>query len=138
MRLRFCGLAVVFSPDGSEVHDPGVLRQFHGYRLDEYATDYIGGTPLEDGLVAAMERSGEMWFEYRAGYLLQVFMEFKPTRKLTEAELAWLKPDVLGQWSDGMGECVFIESGPLKDYKLQPLSPQEAGEPEYPHTEWIA
>lgn len=85
-----------------------------------------------------MERSGEMWFEYHSGPLLRVLMEYKPTRRLTEAELARLKSDALGQRSDGMGECVFIESGPLEDCKLQPLTPDEADDPDYPRVEWVA
>jgi hypothetical protein len=101
-------------------------------------TDYIGGTPEEDEIVAALERSGQLRFALREGESsLRVVSTFVARRPLTTAELNWLRKDTLGQWSDGMGESVFVPSGPFKDFKLQPLSEDEVTAQGYPFVDVI-
>ena len=64
--------------------------------------------------------------------MLRVLSTFDATRPLSTSELNWLRMDTLGQWSDGMGECLFVPSGPFKDYKLQPLIEDEVTASSYP------
>jgi hypothetical protein len=140
MRYIIWGWATVFDADGREVTDRDVLRQLSVFVDEEdlFATDYIGGTPEENAIVAALERSGQLRFALRDGEgSLRVLTEYVARRALTAAELRWLCEYTLGQWSDGMGECVFVPSGPFADYKLQPLSKHEVSGTEYPFVEVV-
>src|SRR5262245_23548382 len=132
MRYVIWGWAAVFDPDGQEVNDLAILRQLAGFVDEEdlYATDYIGGTPEEDEIAAALERSGQIRFALHEGERsLRVLSTFVARRPLTASELDWLRNDTLGQWSDGMGECIFVPSGPLKDFSIHPLSEYEVKAP---------
>ena len=135
LRYVIWGWATVFDPEGREVHDRAVRQQLAGFvdKEDLYATDYIGGTPDEDEIAGALERSGQLLFSlHERETILRVLLTFVARRRLTAAELDWLRADTLGQWSDGMGESVFVPSGPLAEYKLQPLSQCEVADPGYP------
>jgi hypothetical protein len=135
MRYIIWGWAAVFDTDGREVHDRAILQQLAGFvdAEDLHATDYIGGTSEEDEIVSALERSGLLRFVLRDRETsLRVQFTFVARRWLTTTEVDWLRVYTLGQWSDGMGECVFVPSGPLEGYKLQPLSQHEVAEPSYP------
>ncbi len=134
------GWAAVFDLAGREVTDVAVLRQLAGFvnEEDAPATDYIGGTPEEDTIAEALEPSGQLRFTLRDGERrLRVFNEYVARRPLTPAELRWLGDYTLGQWSDGMGEYVFVPSGPFEGYKLQPLDQHEVAAPEYPFIEEV-
>lgn len=135
MRYIIWGWAAVFDREGHEVTDLAVLRQLAGFvdAEDLFATDYIGGTPDEDELARALVRSGQLRFALWEGEAsLRVFSAFDARRALTPAELDWLRRDTLGQWSDGMGECLFVPNGPYEGYKLQPLDEWEAATVGYP------
>jgi hypothetical protein len=135
VRYVIWGWAAVFDSDGGRVTDRAILRQLADFVDDDdlLATDYIGGTPEEDTIAEALEPSGRLRFSLRDGEpMLRVVNEYAARRPLTAAELRWLGEYTLGQWSDGMGECVFVPSGPFEGYKLQPLGEQEVDDPEYP------
>jgi hypothetical protein len=130
------GWAYVFAPNGEEVRDRAAFRLLSGYLVDQYATDHLGGTEPEDALAVALERSGQLRFVYEEGEeRMRAVSAYRAKRRLTDAELALLVRDTLGQWSDGMGECVFIMSGPLKDHKLQPLTELRFNRAGYPYIE---
>lgn len=138
MRYVIWGWAVVFDPEGNEITDLKVLRQLAGFVDEEdfLATDYIGGSPEEDAIASALEPSGRLRFAIRDGEpSLRVFNEYLARRSLSPAELQWLRTYTLGQWSDGMGECIFVPNGPLAGCKLQPLGEDEVAVPEYPFVE---
>lgn len=136
MKYVIWGWTTVFNPDGAEVRDHTVFRQLSGYLVDLYATDYIGGTEPEDALASALERSGQLRIEYREGEdCMRVVSVYVTKRALSAGECALLVGTTLGQWSDGMGESVFVEAGPFEDFKLQPLSERVAGVPDYPFVE---
>jgi hypothetical protein len=141
VRYVVWGWAAVFDPDGGLVADRSVLRDLSGYVDDEdlCATDYLGGTDEEDRLAAALERGGRLRFDLRDGEeWLRVFNEYHANRPLSESEVARLREYTAGQWSDGMGECVFVPRGPYKDYKLQPLDRHEVSAADYPFVEVVA
>lgn len=69
--------------------------------------------------------------------MLRTLSEHVPRRPLMAAELRCLTEYALGLWSDGMGECVFVPSGPFEGDKLQPLGEHETDAPEYPFIEVI-
>jgi hypothetical protein len=135
---RIWGWSVVFDDEENHVSDCIVLEELSHFVDDEdlYATDFMGGTPLEDTLAEALERSGQLRFEFRPNEpLLRINTDFVANRRLSANELEWLKADTLGQWSDGMGECLFVPRGPFKGYKLQPLDSSEVDETDYPFVE---
>jgi hypothetical protein len=106
---------------------------------DLYATDYLGGTDEEDRLATALERSGRLRFDLRDGEeWLRVFNEYRANRPLSASEVGCLREYTAGQWSDGMGECVFVPRGPYKEFKLQPLDRDEVSAAEYPFVEFVA
>jgi hypothetical protein len=83
-----------------------------------------------------LEPTGRLRFELHDDEeMLRVVNEYVARRRLTAAELQWLSEYTLGQWSDGMGECVFVPSGPFEDYKLQPLDKHEIEVSLYPFIE---
>ena len=132
------GWAVAVDPEGRVVDDPAILDELAGFIDEEdlYATDYIGDTPPEDAIAAALERSGQLRFALKAGEAsLRVFTTFVSRRPLTSEELDWLRYYVLGQWSDGMGESLFVPSGPFENYQLQPLGEHEVEATGYPFVE---
>jgi hypothetical protein len=138
LRYTIWGWAGVFAPDDHEVTDPLILRQLANFVDEEdlYATDYLGGNAQEDTVATALERSGRLRFAFReAEGRLRVLNEYRSRRPLTGAEIEYLCRYTLGQWSDGMGECVFVPSGPFKNYHLQPLDKHEVVEREYPFVE---
>lgn len=140
MQYVIWGWATVFDPDGQEVHDLAILSQLAGFvdAEDLFATDYIGGTPEEDEIAAILERSGQLRFALKEGEAsLRVLFTFVARRPLTTSQLNWLRKDTLGQWSDGMGECVIVPSGQFKDFKLQPLSEDEVAMSGYPFINMI-
>ncbi len=135
MRYVIWGWATVFDPDGEEITDLDVLFQLAGIvdQDDSPATDYIGGTPQEDVIAAALEPSGRLRFALRDGEgMLREVNEYVARRPITAEELRWLGEFTLGQWSDGMGECVFVTSGPFDRYKIQPFDKHEVAAAEYP------
>jgi hypothetical protein len=135
MRYVIWGWAAVFNAEGGEVTDRDVLRQLADFvdEDDSPATGYIGGTPEQDAIAEALEPSGRLRFSLRDDEpMLRVVNEYVARRPLTAAELRWLGEYTLGQWSDGMGECVFVPSGQFEGYKLQPLDEHEVGALEYP------
>jgi hypothetical protein len=135
VRYVIWGWAAVFDPDGHEVHDLATLQQLAGFvdAEDLYATDYIGGTPQQDEIAAALVRSGQLRFALHEGESsLRVLSTFIARRPLSTLELNWLRKDTLGQWSDGMGENVFVPSGPFMDFSIQPLDEHEAAVQGYP------
>jgi hypothetical protein len=137
MALKYLiwGLAVVFDADGAEVDDQAILGELAGFVPDEdsFATDFIGGTEKENALAAALDRSGQLRFAYdHEQDCLRVLTEYSARRELNEAEVNLLCEYTLGQWSDGMGECVFVPNGPHAEYKLQPLGKNEVTVSRYP------
>jgi hypothetical protein len=135
VRYIIWGWAAVFDVDGEEVTDRAVLGQLAGFvdADDLLATDYIGGTPEEDAVADALEPSGRLRFALRDGEaMLRVFNEYVARRPLTAEQLRWLAEYTSGQWSDGMGESIFVPGGPFKDYKLQPLDQHEVDASDYP------
>jgi hypothetical protein len=138
LRYTLWGWVAVFDPDDIEVTDPFILPQLAGFVVEEdlYATDYLDDFGQEGALAAALERSGQLRFTFHEGEKrLRVYNEYQSRRPLTDAEIRCLCEYTLGQWSDGMGECIFVRSGPLKDYHLQPLNAEEVGETPYPFVE---
>jgi hypothetical protein len=130
------GWACVFAPDGDEVRDRTAFRLLSGYLVDQYATDHLGGTEAKDALAVALERSGQLRFVYEEGEeRMRAVSAYRAKRRLSEAELALLVGDTLGQWSDGMGECVFIRTGPLEEHKLQPITEVQFNRVDYPYVE---
>ena len=84
----------MFDPEGREIHDQAVLRRLAGFvdAEDLYATDYIGGTPQEDEIAGALERSGQLRFTLQElETSLRVLSTFVARRRLTAAELDWLR-----------------------------------------------
>ena len=140
MKYVIWGWAAVFDPDGHEVTDRTILSALSSFfdAEDLYQTDYIGGTEQEDAIAAALERSGHIRFALLPGEdRLRVRSTFFARRRLTGQELDCLRQDTLGQWSDGMGECLFVPDGPYRNYSLQPLDDHEAADPDYPFVEVI-
>lgn len=138
MRYIIWGYAAVFGAGDLPVEDPSVVRQLAGY-VDEddlYATDYIGGTPEEDAIAAALLRSGQIRFEAIEGQpVLRITTSYDARRPLAPAESEWLREYTMGQWSDGMGECLFVRDGQFAGYHIQPLMPDEVEAADYPFVE---
>jgi len=125
----------VFDRDGKLVTDRDVLHELSGFVDDDdsYATEFIGGNDLENQLALALKQSGRLRFDLRNGEeWLRVLNEYVSNRPLSASELKRLAEYTAGQWSDGMGECLFVPRGPYKDYKLQPLDKHEVSVAEYP------
>lgn len=140
MRYVVWGWAEAFDPGGSLVADRAILRDLSGFVDDEdlYATDYLGGNEAEDRLATVLERGGRLRFDLKEDEAqLRVFNEYCSTRPLSQSEVNCLREYTARQWSDGLGECVFVPRGPYKDYKLQPLDQHEAAAAEYPFVEVI-
>lgn len=141
MKYVIWGWAVVFDANGNVATDPVVLSELAQFidPEDLYQTDYIGGTPEEDAIAEALDRSGQLRFFFQDGSeYLRVLSTFIARRTLSDHELNWLRENTLGQWSDGMGECLFLPDGIYKDYKLQPLDRFEVGNDlEYPYVELV-
>lgn len=138
-RIVIRGAAAVFRED-VRVTDPGVLRTLDGLVYDaERFTDYLGGPPEENELVAALEPGGSLRFAFREGDdLLGATTEYRSLRRLIEAELRLLVDYTLGQWSDGIGENWMGESADKYGYAIMCLSAADAGDPNYPAVEIIA
>ena len=137
------GFAAVFR-DKEQITDPRILASLVPLAYeDEVFTDYLGGTPVRDALLSALERSGVLRFNHEPGAdLLTVGVEFRSRRALSEAELQELVSDTLGQWSDGIGEnwtslspdrtgytimCLFPGCGPLPSpYPIVRVRPDES------------
>ena len=97
MRYVIEGWSAVFDPEGNEVTDPRILRGPSGYTLPGYATDYLGGSEVQDALAVALEQSGQLRFEYREGETsMRVMNEFTARRLLTDEELHELVQDTVG------------------------------------------
>jgi hypothetical protein len=120
------GLAAVYRDD-ERVTDPQVLASLVPLVFDDddaVFTDYLGGTPLQDELRSALERSGVLRFTHAPGAdLLTVTVEFRSRRDLSDAELHELVKDTLGQWSDGIGESWTCISPQRTGYAIMCLSP---------------
>ena len=140
MRYIIWGWAQVIDANDQLVSDTSILRQLAGF-VDEddlYATDYIGGSADEDAIAEVLLRSGQMRFALDDGKgCLRVFLTFEARRPLTAAELNWLRKYTLGQWSDGMGESLFMTSGPFKDFLIQPLDSADGMPSGYPFVEVV-
>src|SRR5262245_22634214 len=111
MKYVIWGWATVFDPTGGVITDRGILSALASFVDDEdlYQTDFIGGNPQEDAIASALERSGQLRFTLLPGEdELRVLSTFIARRALSSAELEWLRRDTLAQWSDGMGECLFV------------------------------
>lgn len=140
MRYVIWGWAEVIDPDDRPVLTRSVLRDLASFVDDEdyFATEFLGGDTEEDRLAAALLPSGRLRFALRDDEdRLRVINEYRSTRPLSDSELACLCAYTLGQWSDGLGECVVVPRGGYKDFMLHPLMGQEAGVDEYPFVEVI-
>jgi hypothetical protein len=118
------GVATVFRND-QQVTDPRILASLVPLAYeDEVFTDYLGGTPVQDALQAALERSGVLKFTHVPGAdVLTVTVEFSARRALSEPELQELVRDTLGQWSDGVGENWTCISPERTGYTIMCLYP---------------
>ena len=140
MTIRYCflGWAAVFDPGGNHERDSEILASVQHFVDDEdlYATDFLADIGIEGSIRNALHRSGQIRFTYHLGdELLQLRTEYRAMRELTDNEIQCLKTYTKGQWSDGMGECLFVAHGEYKDYKLQPLDESEIGDQNYPTLE---
>jgi hypothetical protein len=138
-RIFISGLAAVFRHD-EQVVDTAVLRSLDGLVYDdERFTDYIGGSPAEDELAAALEPGGCLRFQYReGGDLLGVTTEYSSRRPLTDAELQLLVRYTMGQWSDGIGENWTCESQDRCGYGIMCVTPGDRSVgPDYPSVQVI-
>ena len=112
VRIVIRGAAAVFR-GGEQITDPDTLRLLDGLVYDaERFTEYLGVSPEEEELVAALEPGGHISFGYPDGGLLTATTEYRSRRLLTDAEVCLLVAYTLGQWSDGIGEnwtCVSPE-----------------------------
>lgn len=134
-RIVIRGAAAVFRSD-EQVTDPGVLGSLDGLVYDEERfTDYIGGPPAEDELVAALEPGGILSFGYRGGHLLAATTEYQTRRPLTDAEVRLLVDYTMGQWSDGIGENWTCCSPEKCGYSVMCLTAGDG--PVYPTVEVI-
>lgn len=138
-RIIIRGLASVFRDD-EQVIDPSILRSLDGVVYDEERfTDYLGGPPGEDELVAALEPGGSIRFSYQDGWdLLMAITEYRSHRPLTEDELRLLVQYTMGQWSDGIGENWTCESAERCGYSIMCLTPGADFRTPYPSVEVIA
>jgi hypothetical protein len=140
MKYVIWGWAIVCDEQGNQVQDRAILRELANYvdEPDLYQTDYLGGTPEENALAEALERSGQLRFSLREGeQVLRVLSTFIARRPLKDLEIELLRNDTLAQWSDGMGESIWIQEGPYKDYCLKPLDADDVLSPGYPFVEII-
>lgn len=125
------GLARVFNDDDVQIVDPTVLRSLDGLVYDdEVFTDYLGGSPEEDALSAALNRSGILRFTHEDGnQFLIAATVYEAKRPLTESELQLLVEYTMGQWSDGIGENWASESADRCGYNIMCLTPGDPGLP---------
>jgi hypothetical protein len=135
-RIRIRGRAAVFSSADVRVTDPQILRSLDSLRYaDEQATDYLGGTPMEDAVAVALEPGGILAFSFVPGSsFLAVETEFMSRRELTPEELGFLASYVAGQWEDGMGENWACLSESRCGFTINCLGvPENAGWGDYPN-----
>jgi len=137
IRVAIHGFAAVFTED-EQVTDPVILSRLNGLAYDEEVfTDYLGGSPEEEALAAALERSGTLAFSYAEGDdLLGVVTEYRAKRQLTEAEVQLLVKYTMGQWSDGIGENFTCLSAEQCGHGVMCLETIE-GDSAYPRVEII-
>ncbi|HEY1065004.1 MAG TPA: hypothetical protein VGE52_02805 [Pirellulales bacterium] len=135
-RIVIRGWAAVFRDD-APVTGPAVLRTLDGLAYeDERFTDYLGGPKRENELLAALEPSGYLRFNYRDGEdRLSVTTEYTLRRPLTDPERALLVRYTLGQWSDGIGENWASESVERCGLSIVCLTVADDVGPNYPSVE---
>lgn len=136
-RVILRGWAAVSDETDRPITSPSVLRELSGLSYDdEFFTDYLGGPELENALATALERSGNLKFDYvEAAELLRVTTEFRATRKLSQDELQCLVEYTLGQWSDGIGENFTCESASRCGYTVMCLDAHAFPGAVYPEVE---
>lgn len=135
-RIVIHGSAAVFRDD-ERISDPTVLRSLETIVYDdERFTDYLGGSPEEDELVAALEPGGIIQFGYSDGHsLLSAATEYRSLRPLSTDELRLLVEYTMGQWSDGIGENWTCESAQRCGYTIMCLTPGDGVDEQYPSVE---
>ena len=140
-RIVIRGSAAVFSDDDdAQVTDTSILRSLDGIVYDEEQfTDYIGCSPEEATLAAALEPGGIISFGYLdGGDVLAAVTEYRSRRPLTDAELHMLVDYTMGQWSDGIGENGTCISPDKCGYSIMCLTPGDGVGQDYPKVDVIA
>jgi hypothetical protein len=110
-RIDFTALLIVIDADGYRVNDWLKLSQFVGRSFDN--TDMLSffGQSIDEIPVAVLlDRVGDIQILSNPqcdGLLAR--SSLRSARTLTANELEILQKHVVGQWSDGMGECLDLE-----------------------------
>jgi hypothetical protein len=138
-RIIIRGVAAVFRYD-EQITDPGVLRSLGELVYDDEAlTDFLGYSPEEDELAAALEPGGFLRFTYHDGDdRLTITTTYLSRRPLTDAELRWLVDFTMGQWADGIGENWAWASLERYGYLIMCLTSRNDVGPNYPAVEIVA
>jgi hypothetical protein len=140
-RIVIRGSAAVFRDDDDvQVTDTSILRSLDGIVYDEERfTDYIGCSPEEAALAAALEPGGIISFSYQDGQdVLDAVTEYRSRRPLMDGELRLLVLYTMGQWSDGIGENWTCFSPEKCGYSIMCLTPGDNVSRDYPEVEVIS
>lgn len=135
VRIAIHGWAAVFTEE-EQVTDDVILRRLDGIAYDEeFFTDFLGDSSVEVALATALERGGNLRFQYSEGRdVLAVVTEYQAKRPLSDDEMRKLGEFTLAQWSDGIGENFTCMSADRHGYTVMCLDEVE-GEALYPRVQ---